>query len=90
VLLATFEPFIDIIIFLIDCNILLYIFGLANDIWGLMGCELCWNLQASLNLMEIIMYFDRFWSGNEAKQKKDKDRNNVLIGDWNEDKVVMD
>ncbi len=36
------------------------------------------------------MYFDRFWSGNEAKQKKDKDRNNVLIGDWNEDKVVMD
>ena len=88
--LATFGPFTDITIFLIDCNILLYIFGWVNGIWGLMGYDLCWHLKANLNFMEIIVYFDIFWSDNEAKHNKDKDRNNVVVEDLNEDKMIMD
>jgi hypothetical protein len=40
--------------------------------------------------MEIIVYFDIFWSDNEAKHNKDKDRNNVVVEDLNEDKIIMD
>jgi hypothetical protein len=40
--------------------------------------------------MEIIVYFDIFWSEKEAKHNKDKDRNNFVVEDWNEDKIIMD
>ena len=40
--------------------------------------------------MEIIVYFDIFWSEKEANHNKDKDRNNFVVEDWNEDKIIMD